>query len=70
MEVIIKCSDDCRGGKNIYGEPIEELVRCRECKKNGTVTDKEGTCYYWCIVHGHATDEWRYCDYGERKEGE
>lgn len=32
MEVIIKCSDDCRGSKNIYGEPTEELIRCKDCK--------------------------------------
>lgn len=48
--------------------PSIDIVRCKDCKKIETVTDKEGTCYYWCLIHGHATDEWRFCDYGERRE--
>lgn len=52
----------------INSAPSIDIVRCKECKKIETVTDKEGTCYYWCLIHGHATDEWRFCDYGERSE--
>ena len=68
MEVIIKCSDDCRGGTNVYGEPIIEVVRCRECKywhKNIKVGDGipiADMCYDF-----QADD---YCSYGERKESE
>ena len=74
MEIIIKCSDDVRGGTNIYGEPIQELVRCRECKYAHMTYD--GECKY--------CDMWKddddiclelyldgdfYCGFGER-EGE
>lgn len=47
---------------------VEAVVRCKDCYKKETVNSEEGTCFYWCLVHRHATDEWRYCDYGERRE--
>jgi len=67
MEIIIKCSDENRGSKNIYGEPIQELVRCKDCK--------------W--FHIHKTAIWcekeeglnhpqydRFCSFGEMREGD
>ena len=32
MEIIITCSDENRGSKDIYGKPIQELTRCKNCK--------------------------------------
>ena len=65
MEVIIKCSDDNRGGVRIDGTPIEEIVRCAECK-------------HWHKLHGCiknddvnlCTNADDFCSYGERKESE
>ena len=31
MEIIVKCPDDLRGSKYICGEPIQEIVRCKDC---------------------------------------
>lgn len=66
MEIIIKCSDDVRGGTNIYGEPIKELVRCKECKycvdagaQRALVCDNS-----YIDMDIHPDD---YCSYGERK---
>ena len=36
IEIIIKCSDDVRGSKNIYGEPLQEIVRCKDCDNRHT----------------------------------
>lgn len=63
MEVIIKCSDDCRGGKNIYGEPIVEIVRCQDCKY--WVYNFNGCARNPCTEPWYATD---FCNYGEREE--
>lgn len=59
MEVIIKCSEECRGGKNIYGEPITEVVRCKDCRHYGM-----GNCY----MYGGQMNEDDFCSYGERSE--
>ena len=67
MEIIINCSNDCRGSKNVYGEPIKELVRCKECKFYNTTGCQTG--YGWCenpVVSTGVYDEW-YCADGERK---
>ena len=62
MEIIIKCSDDVRGGTNIYGEPIRELVRCKECRYK----DMEICPMYRLVVAGvRKYDD--YCSYGERE---
>ena len=68
MEIIIKCSDDVRGGTNIYGEPIRELVRCKECKH---WLDGSGLCKHWSKLYGSVlTKADDYCSYGECKESE
>lgn len=63
MEVIIKCSDDCRGGTNVYGEPIIEIVRCQDCKY--WVYNFNGCSRNPCTEPWYATD---FCSYGERSE--
>ena len=65
MEIIIKCSDDCRGSKNVYGEPIKELVRCKDCKE----WDEEN---HWCSIRDSYGWDYKpndYCSYGVRKAG-
>lgn len=62
MEVIIKCSDSCRGNTNVYGEPIKELVRCKDCKKYIS-TRNECTFHNLMIVYPEF-----YCRSGERRE--
>ena len=60
MEIIIKCSDDVRGGVNIYGEPIEEVIRCKECR----FFDGDEWCYEWGENRVREDD---FCSYAERK---
>lgn len=71
MEIIIKCADDVRGGTNIYGEPIRELVRCKECKHNPWNYDAEKPLEYTCIWDDDFADREQtpndFCSYGERK---
>lgn len=72
MEIIIKCSDDCRGRKDICGyiyiNHIQELVRCKDCR-------------YWeepneygfadCTMnYGLRWGANHFCSYGERKSDE
>ena len=63
MEIIVKCSDDLRGSKNIYGEPIEEIVRCEDCKYwdfNGLTS--------WCEAHRrHGLPNNFFCKFGDRR---
>lgn len=76
MEVIIKCSDDCRGNKKINREPIEEVVRCGECKYfnenswesvNGTpLIVAHAICQFW--GNGCKTNPQAFCSFGERKD--
>ena len=65
MEIIIRCSDDCRGSRNIYGEPIKELVRCGECKyydeKDHNCLDEMAYARCWMPMD--------FCSFGERREG-
>lgn len=61
MEVIVECSDSMRGTTNVYGIPIEELVRCKDCKWH----EKNG-CEYLNLWMMHM-DDW-FCADGERKE--
>ena len=63
MEVIIECSDDCRGGKSIDGTPLEEVVRCQDCKH--WVYNFNGCARNPCTEPWYATD---FCNYGERRE--
>lgn len=67
MEVIIKCSDDCRGSKNIYGEPIREIVRCKDCKKWTNGDDVAGICQ-WNEYRTLQTWADSFCSFGERRE--
>ena len=64
MEIIIRCSDDCRGSKNVYGEPITELVRCKDCKYRDTEI-----MYCGMVDLIRRDGEW-YCADGERKARE
>ena len=66
MEIIIECSDDCRGGKNVYGEPILELIRCKDCKYFKTIGGNMGTCDK--VLSGKFTWINWYCADGERIE--
>ena len=67
MEIIIKCSDDCRGGKNVFGNPIEEIVRCRDCLYYCTPDPLElATGYCGSLEIGMEPDG--YCSAGWRKE--
>ena len=63
MEIIIKCSDDCRGSKNVYGEPIKELVRCKDCRWY----DKVDWCNKLRISGVKAVEETWFCAGGERE---
>ena len=63
MEIIVKCSDDLRGSKNIYGEPIQEIVRCKECKYAKEYSDKQFTCK-WFDTLVFPND---FCSNGERR---
>lgn len=68
-EIVHEAVERFKEEYDIVDNPDAEIVvRCKDCYKKETVNSEEGTCFYWCLVHGHATDEWRYCDYGERKE--
>lgn len=63
-EVIIKCSDECRGGKDIYGEPITEVVRCKDCR-----LAQDDTTHLYCSYFGHKVyEDDFFCAYGERRE--
>ena len=59
---------------SFFGEPIIELIRCKDCehlKVSGELehTNGDTTFYYICDYWHRATDEWRYCDQGTlRKE--
>lgn len=59
MEIIIKCSDECRGNTNLYGEPITEIVRCRDCK---WYDNREG-----CFFSTSEIDPEGFCSFGERR---
>ena len=63
MEVIIKCSDDCRDGKNIYGEPIVEIIRCEKCIH--WQADK-----YFCNQFTVGTPEDGYCYMGQTERSD
>lgn len=65
MEIIIKCSDDCRGNTKINGEPIEEIVRCGACKHYKT--EFCAICNY-CDVKNDCLKDDDFCSYGERKD--
>ena len=76
MEIIITCSDVNRGSKDIYGEPIQEVVRCKDCKwyeigqlkRDGT--DDKRYKPSVCVIGAYAEPrkaDW-YCADGERKE--
>lgn len=60
MEIIIKCSDSCRGGTNLDGTPIKEIVRCGECKKVDTFM-----CPMFSAGWGYTDED--FCSEGERR---
>ena len=68
MEVIIKCSDDVRGSKNIYGEPLQEIVRCKDCRWFKQDSSPVGYGYCDGRMVGREVDYNDYCSYGERRE--
>lgn len=58
---------------SFFGEPIIELIRCKDCehlKVTGELehTNGDATFYYICDYWHRATDEWRYCDDGARRK--
>lgn len=66
IEVIVKCSDECRGSKNVYGEPTTEIVRCKDCRhrdpedhKCDNGEDERQGCPF------KVADDY-FCAYGER----
>ena len=67
MEIIIQCSDNVRGGKNIFGEPIEEIVRCKECKRWRATNSKP---IRMCTMTGSKVNPDDFCSYGERSDNE
>lgn len=60
MEIIIKCSDSCRGNTKLDGTMIEEIVRCGECKYR----DSE-FCQIRESMYGIKDND--FCSYGERR---
>ena len=68
MEVIIKCSDDCRGNKKINGDPIEEIVRCKNCKHNWSTARNNGIMKPQCDFTNKVLNENDFCSFGERKD--
>ena len=61
IEVIIKCSDDVRGSKNIYGEPLQEIVRCKDCEYK-RLNDDGDTRYYYCALEDRPNRQWSVDD--------
>lgn len=68
MEIIVECSDSMRGATNIYGIPIKEVVRCRDCKWYVPYTMKNKT-YKMCEKAHLGSDDF-FCADGERRDNE
>ena len=67
IEVIIKCSDDVRGSKNIYGELLQEIVRCKDCEYGEVLDEYEsGSCSNSTGLIGYITKD-DFCSYGVAK---
>ena len=64
MEIIIKCSDDNRGSKNVFGEPTQEVVRCKDCRFHEQ--EQPGMVYCPATVGGWVEENW-FCKGGERR---
>lgn len=67
MEIIVKCSDDLRGSKNVFGESIQEIVRCKECVHK--FVDRTNNVSFNCCELNHnkvQPDDW-FCADGERR---
>ena len=68
------CRDVLDRQGNVVGREYQgELIRCKECqhlKVSGELehTNGDTTFYYICDYWHRATDEWRYCDQGTRKD--
>ena len=68
IEVIIKCSDDVRGSKNIYGEPLQEIVRCKDCEyRDKTKVNKKG--FEVCVASGMDITDNDFCSLAKMKGG-
>ena len=68
IEVIIKCSDDVRGSRNIYGEPTEEIVRCKDCEYYDK-GDNEVDSWEMCKRNLHSTSQYDFCSWAKMKGG-
>ena len=74
-EIIVRYDDkQCFIYGNTVGEVVGELVRCAECKFKSLYDDGE-TKYYYCALEDRpnrqwSVDDWNFCFWGERKEGE
>lgn len=68
MEVIVECSDSMRGTTNVYGIPIKELVRCKDCKHSYEDLDSR-VCAYGRCLNCDVSDDW-FCADGERRSND
>ncbi len=49
-----------------YGEPIEELVRCKDCSAYKAF--REGGFHHYCALSCRIVNEEDFCSNAERKE--
>ena len=71
-EYIVKADFITEGGELVFPDIVSELIRCKDCehlKVSGELEHTSGdtTFYYICDYWHRATDEWRYCDEGARR---
>lgn len=66
MEIIVECSDRMRGATNIYGIPIKEVVRCKDCKYYD-VNLADGTTCFCTRLELFNEYDW-FCADGERRD--
>lgn len=60
-EYIVKIADDVTEDDDVlYGKPAKELIRCKDCRKRGTVM-----CHLW-FNSPMPKGSW-YCADGERR---
>ena len=68
IEIIIKCSDDVRGSRNIHGEPTEEIVRCKDCKYYNAETEtRPSPCPMLSTLYDATPND--FCSWAKMKGG-
>ena len=60
-------TNDVRGSRNIYGEPLQEIVRCKDCKY--MILDETNKYQIWCSLDNSPWYEDDFCSRAKRKGG-